>query len=77
MLTALQMRLRTEQVLNSAIDLPQILDRCQGAADAGKFEAYWWDSKISRGSLKKLRELGYNVVETDNQHDGYSATISW
>lgn len=76
MITAIEMRLRTEQAIERCDELAKILENCKKTADTGWCSEYHYEP-ISKGSMKKLQQLGYTITVTDDPRDGYIAKISW
>lgn len=75
MITAIEMRLRTEQAIERCDDLAKILENCKKTADTGGCSEYLYEP-ISKGSMKKLQQLGYTIT-VPGARDGYIAKISW
>lgn len=63
----------------SKIQVLVMLDVVKSHAEDGKTDVtlYGHTSRLSTFARAKLKLLGFTVIESDTQRDGYSVTVSW
>lgn len=57
-------------------DLEDLNEEIKKAASNG-LRSFWHDGYVHKQAMKVLKDLGYELHESDSQIDGYSLQVKW